>query len=165
MKTLETKRLIIREYQESDLPEYHRLLSDKQNMYFLDDITTASMEESQESLKNAIEMNSADKARRLCITLQERGNNKLIGGVGYEIATITPLGKIANPMGWFIMPEFQNNGYVTEAARRVLDFAFLQDDCVRVATGCYVYNLPTQKVMDKVIKTTSDTRKEICSRV
>jgi len=31
-----------------------------------------------------------------------------------------------------------------------LDYAFSQDDCIRVVTGCYADNLPTQKVMDKV---------------
>ena len=30
MTILETERLIIREYKDSDLPEYHKLLSDKQ---------------------------------------------------------------------------------------------------------------------------------------
>ena len=150
MKTLETKRLIIREYHKSDLPEYHELLSNKQNMYFLDEITTNSLDESRESLQNAIEVNYSNRARRFCITLKERDSEKVIGGVGYEIATTTPLGKIADPMGWFIMPEFQNNGYVTEAARCVLEFAFSQDGCIRVVTGCYADNLPTQKVMDKV---------------
>ena len=150
MKTLETKRLIIREYTESDLPEYHKLLSDKQNMYFLDDITTNSIEESKESLRNAIDMNSKSKARRLCIILKGNGDDKLIGGVGYEISEVTPLGKIADPMGWFVMPEFQNKGYITEAAKRVLEFAFEEDNCVRVVTGCYADNVPTQKVMDKV---------------
>jgi len=150
MTILETERLIIRDYIDSDLPEYHKLLSDKQNMYFLDDITTNSLEESHESLKNAIEMNSGSKARRLCITLKDHGDDRLIGGVGYEIAAVTPLGKIADPMGWFIMPEFQNKGYITEAAQSVLEFAFSQDDCIRVVTGCYKDNVPTQKVMDKV---------------
>jgi len=149
IELLETERLIIRTYKNSDLPEYHKLLSDKRNMYFLDDIATSSYEESQESLTNAIMMNSSGKARRLCITLKESGDDKLIGSVGYEVAATTPLGKIADPMGWFIMPEFQNKGYVTEAVYRVLEFAFQQDDCVRVVTGCYSDNAPTQKVMDK----------------
>ncbi|MDR2569929.1 MAG: GNAT family N-acetyltransferase, partial [Oscillospiraceae bacterium] len=150
MITLETERLVLRGYNESDLTEYHKLLSNKQNMYFLDDITSSSLEESQESLKNAIEVNNSGKARRYCITLKELGNDKMIGGVGYEIACNTPLGKIADPMGWFIMPEFQNKGYITEAAKSVLDFAFSQDNCIRIVTGCYKDNDPTQKVMDKI---------------
>jgi len=40
MKSLITERLILRAYNESGLPEYHKLFSDKQNMYYLDDITT-----------------------------------------------------------------------------------------------------------------------------
>lgn len=149
MKTLETERLILRAYKESDLPEYHQLLSDRQNMYFLDDIATKTFAESRESLKNAIELSRSNHARRYCITLKEAGEDKLIGAVGYEIEATTPLGKIADPMGWFIMPEFQNNGYVTEAVKSLLEFAFSQDGCIRIATGCYKDNIPTQKVMDK----------------
>jgi RimJ/RimL family protein N-acetyltransferase len=51
MKSLETERLVIREYQKSDLPEYHELISNKQNMYFLNDISTISLEESRKVLK------------------------------------------------------------------------------------------------------------------
>ena len=148
MKTLETERLILRKYSERDLPEYFKLLSNKQNMYYLDDITVNTLEEARESLKNTIKINETGKARRFCIILKE--NNKLIGGIGYEVAADTPLGKIADPMGWFIMPEFQNKGYVTEAATKVLEFAFSQDNCFRIATGCYADNKPTQKVMAKV---------------
>ena len=145
---LETARLFLRQYAESDLPEYHKLLSDRQNMYYLDDIITNTLEESRKSLKEAIEVNKNDKARRFCITLKD--DDKLIGSIGYEIYAEIPAGKIASPMGWFIMPEFHNKGYVTEAAKKVLEFAFLQDNCVRVETGCYRDNIPTQKVMAKV---------------
>ncbi|MCL1823610.1 MAG: GNAT family N-acetyltransferase [Oscillospiraceae bacterium] len=148
MIKLETERLILREYKESDLPEYHKMMSDKENMYFLIDIATTSLEESEESLQNAIAVSAQGKARRLCVMLKE--NKQLIGSVGYEIAKETPAGKIADPMGWFIIPEYQNKGYITEAAKRVLEFAFFQDNCVRVVTGCYKDNMPTQKVMEKV---------------
>jgi RimJ/RimL family protein N-acetyltransferase len=144
---LETERLILRQYEENDLPEYFKLFSDKRNMYFLNDITVDTLEEARESLKAAIEINEKEKARRFCIAL--KNVNKLIGGIGYEIAANTPFGKIADPMGWFIMPEFQNRGYVTEAAKKVLEFAFLQDNCVRIVTGCYAANIPTQKIMAK----------------
>ena len=148
MIRLITERLILRQYAESDLPEYFKLSSDKQNLYFLDDIITETIEEAGESLRDAITVNEKGTARRFCITI--KGDDKLIGAVGYEIAKITPLGKIAEPMGWFIMPEHQNKGYITEAAKAVLDFAFSKDNCVRVATGCYKDNIPTQRVMDKV---------------
>lgn len=143
---LETERLIVRPYEEKDLPEYHKLFSDKQNMYFLDDIITNTVEESLESLRDAVKLNETGRVRRFCIALKE--NDKLIGGCGYDIKCETPAGKIVH-MGWFIMPEYQNKGYVTEAAKKVLEFAFLHDNCVRVETGCYKDNIPTQKVMIK----------------
>ncbi|MCL2499755.1 MAG: GNAT family N-acetyltransferase [Defluviitaleaceae bacterium] len=147
MITLETERLILRDYKESDLPDYHRILSDEKNMYYLYDIVTHSLEDARKSLLDAIAVNAAAKARRFAVTL--KGCGTLIGAAGYEIPWTTPLGKIADPMGWFIRAEYQNKGYITEAVKRILDFAFMQDNCVRVVTGCFKDNLPTQKVMAK----------------
>jgi ribosomal-protein-alanine N-acetyltransferase len=148
MITLKTERLILRFYREDDLPEYHKLLSDRKNLYYLDDIATNTLEESLESLNAAIEANQQEKARLFCLTLP--GTDQIIGAVGYEIDSITPIGKIAEPMGWFIRPEYQGKGYITEAAKRILAFAFLEDNCIRVATGCDQENLPSQKVMAKL---------------
>lgn len=147
VEKLKTKRLILRPYEERDLPEYHRLFSDKKNMYFLDDLIKNTLEESQKDLKCTIEESKTGKVRRFCVTLKEI--DKLIGGIGYDIKAETPVGKIVH-MGWFIMPEYQNKGYVTEAAKKVLEFAFLHDNCIRVETGCFKDNIPTQKVMAKV---------------
>ena len=148
MVTLESSRLIIRNYKESDIADYHRMMSDKVNMYYLIGITTNSMEESLHSLNDTLEVNTKGTGRRFCIALKE--SDKLIGAVGYEVPYILPVGKIADPMGWFMLPEYHNSGYMTEAVKRVLDFAFMQDNCVRVATGCFKDNIPTQRVMEKV---------------
>jgi len=149
MINLESNRLKMRYYRESDLAEYHKIMSDKDNMYFFIPFgfVTNSIEESQESLTNAVEFNTKGVGYRFCITLKE--DDKMIGGIGYGIAAETPVGKIADPMGWFISPEYQNKGYMTEAVKRVLDFAFLQDNCVRVVTACFKENMATQKVMAK----------------
>lgn len=150
MVVLETERLVLRNYRESDLPDYHKMMSDKENMYYLDPfgITTNSIDESNISLKNAVAVNAKGSGCRYCIALKE--NDELIGAVGYDITANLPVGKIADPMGWFVMPEYQNNGYITEAVKRVLEFAFLQDNCVRVVTACFKDNIPTQRVMAKV---------------
>ena len=145
MIRLETERLFLRSYEEKDLQDYHRMMSDKQNLYYIDDIITSTIGESRESLRKAIAVTESGKARLLAVTLDD----KLIGSCGYDLKTETPVGKIVH-MGWFIMPEFQNKGYITEAAKKVLEFAFVSDNCARVETGCYTDNLPTQRVMAKV---------------
>jgi len=140
----------MRSYKESDLPAYHEIMSNKENMYFFIPFgfTTDSIDESCESLKHAIAYNTNGEGYRCCITL--KGSDKMIGGIGYHIATETPIGKIADPMGWFLMPEYQNKGYMTEAVKRFLEYAFLQDNCIRVVTACFKENIATQKVMAKV---------------
>ena len=138
----------MRNYRESDLIDYHRMMSDKRNMYYLIGLTTNSIEESQKSMDYAMELNAEEKGFRFCIALKE--SNKLIGAVGYEVPNITPVGKIADPMGWFMMPEYQNKGYMTEAVRTVLEFAFMKDNCIRVVTACFKENNPSYRVIQKV---------------
>jgi len=144
---LETKRLILRPYEEKDLPEYHRLMSNKENMYYMDGLITNTLDESKESLKSCIAFNKSGNGLRFAVALKE--NDKLMGGIEYDIMAETLVGKTSG-MGWFIMPEYQNKGYITEAAKKVLEFAFLHDNCIRVGTGCFKDNIPTQKVMEKV---------------
>ena len=144
---LETERLVLRQYEESDLLDYFHLLSDRENLYFLDDIVMNTMDEARQSLHEAIALMKSGNARRFAVTL--RGDTRLIGGVGYDIAAKTPIGRVGH-MGWFILPEHQNKGYITEAARRVLTYAFENDNCIRITTGCYRDNAPTQRVINKL---------------
>ena len=150
MVTLESERLILRNYRASDLSDYHKMISDKEHMYYTIPfgVITNTIEESKKSMDNAIEFNAKKKGYRFGIALKETDN--IIGAVGYDVPIITPAGKIADPIGWFIMSEHQNKGYMTEAIKRVLEFAFMQDNCVRVVTACFKENIPTQKVMAKV---------------
>jgi ribosomal-protein-alanine N-acetyltransferase len=145
--TLETERLILRPYGEGDLTDYFAMLRDRKNLYYLDDIVTDTLEEARESLQGAIELAASGMARRFAILL--KGEDGIIGGVGYDITAETPLGRVGH-MGWFILPEHQKKGYVTEAARRVLAYAFDEDNCTRITTGCYRDNTPSVKVMEKV---------------
>ena len=144
MTTLETDRLILRGYKESDLNDLHRLLSDKKAMYFLDDIGTNSIEESAKNLKDAI---SNTNGRRFCI--RDKTSGQYIGAMGYHITAATPLGKIVH-MGYFLLPEHHGHGYATEAAKKVIEFALLQDGCIRITTACYKDNEPSRNVIEKV---------------
>ncbi|MCL2853618.1 MAG: GNAT family N-acetyltransferase [Defluviitaleaceae bacterium] len=144
MTTLTTDRLILRDYIESDLDDLHSLMSDKQTMYFLSDISTNTLEESADNLRAAI---SNSDGRYFCI--RDKACDAYIGGVGYTITDRTPLGKIAH-MGCFLLPQKHGRGFAAEAARRALEFAFREDGCVRLTTGCYSDNIPSRKVLEKV---------------
>ena len=62
MIKLFTERLIIRDLEISDLENHHKLLSDKNVMYYLQDIQTSNLDESKENLNNAInDQNKKDR--------------------------------------------------------------------------------------------------------
>ena len=147
MVKLESDRLIMRNYRESDLADYHKMMSDKTNMYWLIELTTSSILESRKSMEFAMKMNHEGKLRLFCVAAKE--NDRLIGAVGCTISAKTPVGHIIDPMGWFIMQEHQNKGYITEAVKRVMEYEFLEENCARIVTACFKDNIPTQKVMAK----------------
>ena len=133
----------IRHYKESDLQKLHELLSNKENMYFLDDIATNILEETEENLKHAM---FNEDGNYFCII--EEGTGEFVGSVGYTVTDINPLGKIGH-MGFFILPKFQGKGYTAKAARDALGFAFEHDSVVRMTTGCHKDNVASSKVIVK----------------
>ena len=148
---LETNRLLLRDYIESDLAEMHRLWSDKETMYYLDDILTNTIDESAKYLKTG--MDNAD-GHYFCICEKDVG--QFIGSIGYTITDTTPLGKIVHMgymiivhMGYMMLPEYHGRGYMTEAAKAAIEFAFTQDNCIRITTGCIKAHEASRKVMEK----------------
>ena len=51
--------------------------------------------------------------------------------------------------GYFVYPKFWGKGYTTETFKRVLEFAFLDNDVYRVTTGCLAENVGSERVMQK----------------
>jgi len=79
----------------------------------------------------------------------EKGVGRFIGGIGYTITNTTPFGKIVH-MGYMLLPEYHRRGYIPEATKKVIEFAFTKDDCIRITTGCHKENEASRKVLDKV---------------
>jgi ribosomal-protein-alanine N-acetyltransferase len=143
MVILETERLVLRDYKASDLDDMHRLWSDRETMYYLEDILCRTIDDTKKYLKTGME--NAD-GHYFCIT--EKGADRFIGSIGYTITDTTPLGKVVH-MGYMMMPEYNGRGYMTEAAKKVIAFAFTQDDCIRITTGCVKEHEASRRVMEK----------------
>ena len=143
MTALETERLLIRDYRESDLNDMHRLWSDKQTMRYLDDILCHSIEDTAKYLKIGID--NAD-GHYFCICNKTTGS--YMGSIGYTITDVTPLGKIVH-MGYMLLPEFNGQGFIAEAVKKVIEFAFTMDDVIRITTGCIKEHEASRRVMEK----------------
>lgn len=145
---LETERLILRDYREEDFNDYYRLKADAKTMYYLQDIQLFTKEEAYEDFHNVLaDMEKSDR-KYYFLHIELKDSHEQVGSVGYTVANDTPVGKIVGA-GYFIYPKFWGKGYTTEAFRRVLEFAFSDNNVYRVSIGCLSENKGSEKVMQK----------------
>ena len=144
MVRLETGRLVIRDHNKDDLHSFHALVSDREVMRFLPEIYCDSMEESEESLRIGIEEAEKEHREKYFFVIIEKGSDQYIGDIGFTVTS-----KETGHLGYFINKRFWGHGYTTEAARRVLDFAFEEAGLHKVVTGCLKENIGSESVMKK----------------
>lgn len=145
---LQTERMVIRDYEKEDLNSHHKLMSDREEMRYLPDIMTHSLEESKKDLDEAIADQENPERKFYFLRMEERETGKLIGEIGYTVLEVTPVGKIVH-LGYYSHKKYWGQGYMTEALRRVLQFAFEENHVYRVTTGCNPENAASEKVMKK----------------
>lgn len=145
---LETDRLILRDYEAEDSDAYFKLKSDSKTMYYLQDIKLYSKEDADKEFANVLKDKENKDRKFYFFHVELKSSHEQVGSVGYTVVDNTPLGKIVHA-GYFIYPQFWNNGYVTEAFKKVLEFAFIENDVYRVTTGCLAENIGSEKVMIK----------------
>ncbi len=118
--TLSTKRLLLRQWEESDLPLFAKMNADSRVMEWFP--STLSKEESN-TLAEKIQHELQEKEYGLW-AVEVVGIAPFIGFVGLHYhdysAPFTPCIEI----GWRLAYEHWGKGYAYEAASRVLDYAF-----------------------------------------
>lgn len=126
MIPLLTKRLILRNWRESDRDLFHRINSDDKVMRFFP--MRRSRAESDAVMDRMRDDILRDGFGWMAAELTATG--ECIGFAGLnkaDLAAIAPPETLE--VGWRLAPEFWGFGYATEAASRLLDFAF--DDLAR----------------------------------
>ena len=148
MIRLRTERLIIRDPLPTDIDGWHRLLSDAETMYYLQDILANSFDESEQNLAVAVAESQNEDRKKYFFAVEIRETGAFIGTVGYTVTQTTPVGKVVSA-GYFILPEYHGKGYTTEAFKEIIRFAFEDNDVYRINTGCLIENCASEKVMQK----------------
>lgn len=144
--TLETDRLILRPWKESDLVPFAALNADSRVMECFPSVKT--FEESRQEYE------------RICTHIREKGwglwaaelksTGQFIGFIGlhtvrYE-AHFTP----AVEIGWRLAHEFWGNGYATEGAKAALEYAFKHLQLDELVSLTFIKNIRSQSVMKKI---------------
>lgn len=145
---LETARLILRDFVKEDLEDYCRLKMDPQTMYYLQDIQLHSPEEAHEDFHRVLADIDSENRQFYFLHMELKDTHEQVGSIGYTVAAKTPIGKLVH-LGYFTYPKFWGHGYTSEALRKVLEFAFVENNVYRVTTGCLAENKGSERVMQK----------------
>lgn len=148
MHQLETKRLLLRPFQEEDEDLILRISSDPETVKYLyrwglpgstpeSDVDMFLSYCLKEWGKNPIQ------AREYCIVLKETGERLGDGSVEY-------FDEKTAEIGWILTPEHRGKGYVTEMGRELMRFGFEEMGAEKVIAHCDARNAPSYRVMERL---------------
>lgn len=144
---LETERLILRAFQQSDLSDFYEYAS----VYGVGEKAGwkhhENIEESQSILNNFIQQD-----KTFAIVLKK--NHKVIGSLGVEAYGMEDkLTEFFNykgrEIGYVLSKNYWGNGIMTEAVKAVITYLFNEEDLDFLLCGYYNFNLPSKRVQEK----------------
>lgn len=145
---LETQRLLLRQWKESDLLPYSQLNANADVMRYFPSVLSQAQSDAQvERLRQIIDNNGWGF---WAVELKETG--QFIGFVGLhrqEQNSGIPNAPLVE-IGWRLDEPFWRKGYASEAANAALNYAFTQLGVACVYAFTALPNQPSQQVMKKI---------------
>ena len=140
--TLETERLTLREFRESDTDAYAEMLADPLVMRFLGKPVSRA-----EAWRNMAMVVGHWQLRGYGFwAVEERGVGELVGRVGCW----RPEGWPGLEVGWTLRRAFWGRGYATEAARASVEYAFRELNQTRVISLIAPDNTASIRVAERL---------------
>lgn len=144
--TLETKRLIIRQWKRDDFPTFAKLNADKEVMqYFPNTLTKDESNLMADKISSFIEQKGWG-----FWAVEEKESGKFIGFVGlHEPQSDLPCNPCVE-VGWRLDKAYWGKGYATEAAQGALQFGFEKLGLERIYSFTSCMNQPSINVMKRL---------------
>lgn len=144
---LETPRILLRAWKESDLEPWIALNLDPENLRFFP--RTYSSEESKASFLRIRELLQANSFGLWAA--EEKSSELFMGFVGISLQNIPGVAFMpCHEIGWRLDKQFWGNGYATEAARVILEFGLHEVGIDKIFSFTAAQNLPSINVMKKI---------------
>jgi 3-dehydroquinate dehydratase/shikimate dehydrogenase len=142
---IETDRLIIREWQESDFEPFAKLTADPRVMEFFP--STLTRAESDAQINLMIEKNQKNG---FCFWATElKSTQEFIGFVGLNIPGFQTHFTPCVEIGWRLAYEHWGKGYAPEGAVACLNYGFEKLDLQEIVAFTTNNNLKSRRVMEK----------------
>ncbi|WP_336960275.1 GNAT family protein [Chryseobacterium contaminans] len=144
---LESKRLILRAFNENDTSNVHEMLLKPESTLF----NPSSYSEDIEETKKLIniwqsETESGQDRKKFTFLIETTIDNVFVGIIAIDLIKL----HYKNAEVWYkLSPDIWGKGYATEALERIIQFGFEDLKLHRIEAGCAVDNVASYKVMEK----------------
>lgn len=145
MFSLETERLVIRDWMFKDVDEAQKYASDPEVSKYMD-WGPNSIRETKDFIREAISSAKEKPRRAYELSIEYKLVNKVIGGIGLSIKDLSYSTAM---LGYALNKDYWSKGIVSEASKEMLRFAFSDLDLHRVYATTDSKNLGSQRVLEK----------------
>jgi ribosomal-protein-alanine N-acetyltransferase len=143
---LETDRLHLRPWRDSDREPFARMNADPRVMqYFPSTLTRAASDATVDYIRVRTETNGFG-----LLAAALRDTDTFIGFIGLAIPSFESHFTPCVEIGWRLAAEYWNQGFATEGARAVLHEAFHTLGLAEIVSFTAETNLPSRRVMEKI---------------
>ena len=155
--TLETERLRLRPFDESDLDDLYALMSDAHVLRYWDSAPWTERPRSDAFFARTLRLAAEGSAARLVVVRRE--DEAFLGWCG--ISGYDPGFRSAS-LTYVLTADVWGQGYATEAARALLTWAYDTLDLNRVQAEADTRNTGSRRVLEKLGFTLESTLREDC---
>jgi RimJ/RimL family protein N-acetyltransferase len=141
---IETERLLIREFRHSDLDSVHEYSGNPEVTKYIP-FEPSSIQQAMAFLEQAIEKQSIPDRTDYELAVELKQENKVIGGCRMNKET-----DIQAHLGFLFNQKYWGYGFATETAKALVDFGFSKLNVHRIFAHCFIDNLASVKVLEKV---------------
>lgn len=140
MKILETERLLLRKFQESDWKDLYEYLS-KESVVKYEPYNALTEDECKQE---ALYRSKEDAFWAVCL----KDNKKLIGNVYFQKQELEEF--LTWEIGYVFNPMYYGNGYATESCRAILNYGFEELKARRIIAMCNPENTASWRVLQRL---------------
>jgi RimJ/RimL family protein N-acetyltransferase len=144
---LETNRLILRSFQESDLGAFVRYRSDPAVAKYQGWDAPYGIDAAATFIQEMKERHPGTKGEWYQIAVELKASGEMIGDCAFHAL---PQDEQQAEIGFTLSRRYQGQGYATEAVTRLLDYLFGELGLDRVLATCDAENLGSAKLLERI---------------
>ncbi|SFM33158.1 GNAT family N-acetyltransferase [Methanolobus profundi] len=144
-QALETERLSIRRYTVDDLQDLYLFFNNEEVTSSTDMPLHRTFEETEEFLEMIVRSYDGEEPL-FAMAISRKDTGKVIGSCGFSKLEFSPDTQIY----YALEPEYQGNGYATEAVMKMLEYMILVLDIERISIYCSQENTASINLAKRV---------------